>query len=294
MHRVILSLSVLFLACGPKEEDYVTVSEADADADADTDTDADSDADTDTDPVYFEPAAVGFELYGGWNAETGDLIPYSLDEGKTLYSPFVLLSFANIDYFSATSADDQAANDCLVYATFTYANADVQAYLYDDPDGGSLGTWSGWEGSVEFDEGAFEADDIEGNCTNWDPAIYPGGGPIETFSGMHLGIAYGGFTDYLAEAWTETTIEDYGDFMFTQFIAVNHPDGAGGYDFKAYDWTTGFMWEMDTDNGNVSIDDKGNLTGASDFDVGGFTYGAAYWFEDFPNLDMSLLKEGVP
>ncbi len=285
-------LPLLSLACGPKEEDYVTVSEEDADTDTDADSDADSDTDTDTDtePAYFEPAAVGFELYSGWNAEFGQLSDFTFDAGKTVFPPYVEVHFANLDFFGATDADIQAANDCIVYASFVFSNAKVEAYSYED--GFSLASWGGWEGYLEFDSGNFESTDKEGNCTNWDPSIFPGGDPVETFSGMHFGVAYGGLTDYLASAWTDTTIEDYGDSMFTQFIAVNHPAG-DGYDFKAYDWTTGFLWEMDLDTAAVTVDDKGYLVLEDNFDRGGYTSGSAYWYEDFPNLDYSLLKEGV-
>ena len=105
---------------------------------------------------------------------------------------------------------------------------------------------------------------------------------------------------------------------FTMYTAMNHPnsEATSGYDFVGYDFSTGLYVEVDKDTcvdvdfedgssetvcGKVELDPSEDGTGyvyrTADFreDQGSrfaFIVGNAWWYEDFPNLDLNLMKEG--
>ena len=117
------------------------------------------------------------------------------------------------------------------------------------------------------------------------------------FNGMRFGMGFGELTEYNASAWAEETIEEYGDYMFTQYIAVNHPVG-DGVEFVGYNWTTAFLWQWDDVGGEILTEttDEGDLLIGQDPQNGnqsGWINSYAYWYEDFPNLDLDKLAEGV-
>ncbi len=291
LDKMLIVLALFAASCTKGEEcvDCETDGDADTDtdSDSDTDTDTDTDSDTDSDVEPWEPIAVAFELETGWNAETGAFVNSSFD-GVDYYPPIVTLTFADQEFFAAESEEDKDAHDCVVIAEYYYVEGDFETRDYDTDE--LLPHWTAYDGFIEFTTEYFESDDPENNCTNWDVEEFAGGDPVETFSGMHLGFAYGPMSDYLIDSWDPTTYDEYGPSMFTQFVAVNHPDDS----FVGYNWNTGLLWEMDLEAGLVTSDEEGYLIPATDFAVGGYTTGNAYWYEDFPNLDMTNLKDNVP
>lgn len=287
MHLPLFPLLLLGCPPGGKDSSNSDVTDADVDADTDTDADADADADADTDADYFVPAALGFHINSGWDTRSGALVHYSLD-GVAFAVPIAVLTFASLDYFYTTDLAERDAYDCTVSCPLTVEATNLATLDY--PTGASLPSWTAWAGSIEVRHAYFERDDAEGNCSNFDPDDYPGGDPTEVFDGMHFGVAFGPLSDFLVDGWDKTELEELGPSAFTMFIAVNHPDETGGHTLEGFNWTTGLLFEMDT-SGVVTVKDEAFVS-EMDVESGGFVMGRPYWFEDVPNLDFGILKDG--
>ena len=271
------------------DEDKGIGEEADADTDADSDSDADTDADTDAD-AYFEPVAIGFKYVGGWDSTTGELVDY-MYQGKS-YAPYVLLVLADLDYFSATDSAEQDAHSCEIYTSFYHGAASLTAETYDYGSGGgdSVTLWNSWDGGLYFDESLMASD----ACWNLDPAQYTDGMPVDLFNGIHYGFGFGPISQSLIDLFGKD-FADVEDSMFGIYQAVNHPDGSGGYDFIAYDWGYSNLYTWDSDTHEIDVDDKGFLVTGNigDPNPQGYVSSGSYWYEDFPNLDLSMLKDGA-
>ena len=277
-----------------------------------------------TDGDFLEPVAVGFEYVGAWDQEVGVLEDDYLypDLEDTNGGPFALLSTVNVSlatsaYFGMESDDpaiDAEHCDFLAFFVSTPGPLDVEEFNWDAGVGGTgvpLETWGTFEGYLVILE-----DTLDDTCYDLDPSVFPGGDPIETFDNMHFGMGFGPLSIYneqrLAEAYAEEW-PDYQDAFMSQYIAINHPDGAGGYTFTAYDWNTALLVETDYNEcqtvdgtstsfdvcGMVQIEEQDGgyvyvLGDVTDQPIHAYMNGSAYWYEDFPNLDLSLLKEGVP
>ena len=92
------------------------------DSDADTDSDSDTDTDTDTDVSYFEAVAVGFEYVGGYDRENGELVNFDYNDGNGERLAFVRVTFADTNFFSAQSSEEQEAHQCEVLALFDWVS----------------------------------------------------------------------------------------------------------------------------------------------------------------------------
>jgi hypothetical protein len=105
---------------------------------------------------------------------------------------------------------------------------------------------------------------------------------------------------------------------FSMYTAMNHPndESASGYDFVGYDWNSAFYVDADSSVCQDLVDEEteevygeacglvsviegedGPVYGAGNFnvDVGNryaYVQGGAWWYEDFPNLDLSIMGEG--
>jgi hypothetical protein len=101
---------------------------------------------------------------------------------------------------------------------------------------------------------------------------------------------------------------------FTGYIAMNHPEPTSdlGYNFVGYDFNPGYFSEIDMDLcaervidaegtteevcGGLVVDDEDMLVpGNHNIDVGsrrGYFTSWAWWYEDFPNLDLDIMGEG--
>lgn len=300
-----------------KDGDADEDSDTDGRSDDDTDDDTDGDTDDDTDSVtYFEPVAVGFEYVGGWDPDSESLTGWTSSTDGSLIDPYVIVTVTDLEFFSL-SGDEQEGHYCEMYYTFdAYASDELEAFEAGDPDaanpwetkGDQADLWGAFEGGLYLYGWSTDTEDV---CLSFDPAdwpdtledpdtgdvILPAGQPMMKFNGMRFGIGFGELTEYNANAWTEETLDEYGDFMFTQYIAVNHPVG-DGVEFVGYNWTTSFLWQWDEVGGEIITEtsDEGELLVGQDTQSGGasgWINSYAYWYEDFPNLDLDALAEGV-
>ena len=235
---------------------------------------------------WFEPTAVGFSYLGGWDEHADALTEWAYD-GES-YDGYVKVTLASAAFFSLAFDDPERDNEyCEIRAIYHSASDAIEAR--SEETGELVTLRAGFSGYLEI------YGYVGGQCYNLDPEVWTDGEPYEVFDGMHFGLGFAPLTAYLAQAWSEDTVAQYGDYMFASYIAVNHPDGSGGYDFIAYDWTTSILWQWDTSSGEVLTDNEGVLVG-QDFNdpvLSGWVSSYAYWYEDFPALDLSLLKEGV-
>ena len=104
---------------------------------------------------------------------------------------------------------------------------------------------------------------------------------------------------------------------FTQYISINHPNEDGGYKFIGYDWTSSIFVAADSEecaelestdpDGNPVSEEYCGLVETEEVDGGtnyvfgdvydvvnpqyGYVQGSAWWYEDFPNLDLDIMKD---
>jgi hypothetical protein len=144
---------------------------------------------------------------------------------------------------------------------------------------------------------------------------------LNHFNGMHFGLALGDRSSYHTESWEEADWwdDEYDKAYHTQYIAMNHPnaDTSTGWDFIGYDWTTSLYSPADPDScfdfvyedgsseemcGEMILeegDEPGSYSyvlGDTSEDVGSryaLLLGNSWWYEDFPNLDLDDLLDGV-
>ena len=139
---------------------------------------------------------------------------------------------------------------------------------------------------------------------------------LNLFQGMHFGFGLGPWSTYMTE--TSADWEDWDDevdpyFYLSGYIAMNHPNSETelGYDFVGYDFNSGIYSGVDMDLcadredaegevtticGGLTVDDEGYYEkGNHNVDVGmrhGYFQSSAWWYEDFPNLDLEIMTEG--
>jgi hypothetical protein len=332
MTKLVPTLALLLATVGCTKSDLDDtdnpISEADADADADADSDTDSDADTDA-PFVFEPAAVGVYLEAGYDSDDEELTWYSFEsDTDTSYDPFMYLTVPDIEWFSLSSDDpSRADHECKIYATFPHVIEAFPAgygFDYTAGKGGNGETYNLFffaEGMADiYSYDALLDDfgelilDADGNAQASEPCqALIDSGVMAQLAGMHLGLGMGELSTYLTEEYWDNFDGDLAELEGTVaggYIAMNHPDGAGGYDFKAYDWGNAFFFEGTLDEGTYVEDSEGNeievdlvtatvdaeestlvRTNAGDTALIRFN---TYWYEDFPNLDLDMMQEGVP
>ena len=132
------------------------------------------------------------------------------------------------------------------------------------------------------------------NCTAFDPAEWTDGMPVERFNGMKFGMGFGPMTEYLATRYTDEESQALArSSAYATYIAMNHPAGVGETEFIGYDWTIAWAFEWDSETGIVSIDEDGqSLIRVETENVSSaYVQSSAYWYEDFPNLDLDGLIE---
>jgi hypothetical protein len=293
------ALAGIPFAISCEDDKPIDSGEGDADTDTDSDTDADADTDTDTDTDTdppLEAVAIGLQFEFGWDQNTGIMNScYPSDDPKKpdCYVPNVLVTLPNIDFFGGTLDQDAAA--CEFIAVFKPEAATFPAETYDYAAGAPAGTtktlWASWEGTLVFDETYIDKV-AEPECFNLDTTLFPTGNPVDVFNGMHVGIGLGAMTDNMWEIFGTKTTTKYDDYLYTGFVAMNHPDGAGGIDFTGYDWNYNYLFEVD-DKG-VAIVDGDNLVPVDitvPVNLRGIVRSFPYWYEDFPHLDFSILKD---
>jgi len=281
----LIFLAAAAVGCGTKDD---TATWDDTEADADTDADSDTDTDADTDVSYFEPVAVGFEYVGGVDFENEELLNYDYDDGNGERPYFVRLTFAETDFFGASS-EDQLQYQCEAYAAFVYDTADLECQTYETKAAGD--TFVTFTGTLEF-----AADNMSGeNCTAFDPAEWTDGMPVDRFSGMQFGLGFGPVTDYLLGPYQDDaeSLEIISKSSWASYVGMKHPaSGAGGEPtFIGYDWTVALAFDWDIETGIVTSEEDGSLEFIEvENQTNAYVQSTAYWYEDFPNLDLDDLK----
>lgn len=319
-----LPAAILLSACERTEKDSNTFIPSDDSGTGNTDdSGATDDSGTTDDGDYLDVVAVGFEYVGVWDQELDVLDYYSLypDLDDTNGGPFlnpslVRVSLATTAYFGMDFDDPNIDYEhCDFYAYFISVPAPltVEEFDWESGVGGSgvpLETWGTYEGYL-----AVDVDSLDDTCFDLDPAVFPDRDPISVFDGMHFGMGFGPLSPYNDTRLSESYAEEWPDYensYMSQYIAVNHPDGAGGYTFTAYDWNSALLVETDysvcadfDDGSGGTVEICGEcqidadagvfiLDDVNDQPIHNYILGNSFWFEDFPNLDLSILKEGVP
>ena len=238
-----------------------------------------------------------------------------------------VVTLATMDYFSATTEAEKEGEYCEWFAFFGGAvvggevtdpvpyDMNAQEFDWESGSGGSgvlVDEWAAWEGGLPIADGT-----MSDRCADWVDADY------SLFNGMHYGLGFGPLSSYMTDEltdadWWDDEVHPY--TYFTMYTAMNHPsdEATSGYDFVGYDFTRAQYVEVDesvcaeridSTTGEVTEevcgqflyemteDGSGYYYEPGDFreDVGSryaFVNGRAWWYEDFPNLDLSLMREG--
>jgi hypothetical protein len=235
---------------------------------------------------YFQPIALSVSYTGGWDEHQNALLDWAY-EGEG-YDGYIRLTLVSEDFF-LYSQDDPAIEDeyCEIRSLFHSQAAALQAASQADDTPAQLR--ASFVGELEI------YGFIGTACYNLDPAIWTDGSPREAFDGMRLGLGLAPLTDFLAGSWTSETLAAYGRYMLAAYIAINRPDGVGGVEFVARDWTTALLWQWDVDTGEVLTNDESVLMGqdVSDPVLSGWISGYPYWYQGLDELDLDLLAEGT-
>ena len=320
----LLLLSVpLAVACGDKSIDDTTEPSTEASSEP-------SGEDTSVEEaVPLVPAAIGFEYSGLWDAGANDgdgglsayLFPdlNNTNEGAPLIlSDGVTVTITSAAYFSSDLTDEEKElEQCTVFAWFdsTPANLLVDDYDWENYAAGletyTAETWQSFEGIL-----VFNLDSASDRCAELDE-----GYSLDTFDGMHFGLSFGGLSDHMtaeleSSDWWADDAEAQNSY-FTQYISINHPNEDGGYKFIGYDWTSSIFVAADSEecaelegtdaDGNPVSEEYCGLVETEEVDGGasyvfgdvydvvnpqyGYVQGSAWWYEDFPNLDLDIMKD---
>lgn len=252
-------------------------------------------------------------LFPDLNNENGG-VPFALGN-------LVTVTLASIEYFSLGSGatdEERAFETCTVYADFAYSPANLLAQDFDWTTGtGGLDNvelWQSFEGTL-----VFRLDSASDRCAELDE-----GHSLDQFDGMRFGIGMGPLSTYMSGEfestdWWADDADAQGSYH-TQYIAVNHPAETDlGYNFVAYDWTSAIMVNIDTEScvdaatGEVVASDVESeskvcgevmtveVDGSPNYDLADqnenfgsrnvYVSGSSWWYEDYPNLDLDLMKE---
>jgi hypothetical protein len=308
MRSIVLLLAGILVGCSGSDDKGTPGPGGDDDDDDDATTES---AHTGGAPGGgIDVVAVGFEVFATLEAD-GTLTSYTFD-GATAYAPLVILTFTDAAYFSATTAADQEGHFCTAAALMA---ADVYtdvtplvkpAQIPTRSQALSQGTGTGIDNAILYVSYEVALNVLEHDCAGvvdaekWgaDGALL-----VDPFHGARFGYGFGKQTDYLRAAYLsdgETTndyLEKYEDAMMATYVAINDANG----DWYGYDWTTTILFENEPDTNQVLADDQDYLIPKpiSFLPVGsdlpeGYLSGNAYWYQDFPLLDLSNLRDGAP
>ena len=301
-----LMLGLLGACTGTSEDDDKPVTDDDdGDDDGNTPT---GETGTDGTGDYFEPVAVGFEFDGVVlpDGTPGSYLYDDPTDGLTYERyPLMIVTFASLEYFEDTSQTDEeiAARTCSV----------VAVPWTPSPIAGQIPTHDGALLHYSYDVALdLEIDPDSTDCDEeLDPAVWgeDAEGLLEQFDGMHFGYGWGQQTEYLTEPWEQETLDDE-EFMsswLASYVAIN--DAAG--EWVGYDWTYGFAFQWDIETGYLvtvpdpdppaTYPDRQLLVRQEVTDIPAgdplppmYIRSSAYWYQDFPLMDLSNLKDGAP
>ena len=250
-------------------------------------------------PINLDPIAVGFEYEGAFDGT--DIASFIIEEAGEVYEipPVVYLTFANTEFFSATDEETQAFNSCTVFAEFDV----IAGESVVSTNGGTV--WNQWDTTMSVSTQSWDA---EGGCAEvLDPSIWGEGGVdlLEPFTTFRYAFGFGPMTEYLEAAWQDDDgnwlsedIEEFSTAFMAHYSAINDEDG----NFVLEDWTTAYAFDYNAETGEIptETDADGNEVYITlDMSVAGelpptFIRTNAYWYQDFPLLDLSNLGDGRP
>ncbi|MEN0064144.1 MAG: hypothetical protein AAGA48_18485 [Myxococcota bacterium] len=249
----------------------------------------------------FEPVAVGFEYQGGLGP-LGQWLEFRLNENSDPTPPLLTLTFASEVFFSAADELTQDLNSCSLVATLTPLPTQLQIKNRSRGDGSQAILWQTYDFAFPSDPyqwGSSCGDPIIDGDGYLDPKVWGVDGQdlIDKFLGAHVAIGFGPFTDYLIDSVSDydELEEDERESFFTMYIAINDKSGA----FIAEDWTRARTFFWDPDSGVPEVDSENFLTPIPADTEGGWLNSAyiqsrAYWYQDFPLLNLDNLKDGAP
>lgn len=297
---------LLLCACSGDAKPVTTDDPGDDDDNGD-----DDDTDSGTPPTgnFFEPVAVGFEFQGGILSDgtlSGYRYPGDPEDTTMEYIPYVVLTFASEAYFGAADATAQLPESCYAVALVDPLPAptvpSIPSFLFDPETSTPTSTPGLLTFSYEF---PLSIDPINSTCFDeseggkLDPALWGPGGTVDlldAFNGAHFGMGFGPLTDYGLAAFGEETLTnpEYDDFVnatFSEYIAIND---AGGQ-WAALDWNLGYLFQWNEVTHEVAVDADDLLTyiPLNGTIPTGFIRSNALWYQDFPLLDLSNLKDGA-
>jgi hypothetical protein len=240
-------------------------------------------------------------VQGGWDQSRAALEHVLIPIGGSLYDipPVVYVELVN-DAFFAPYGPDDPDNYCDFYATFNgHPSAGVNGSSFDFAAGtGSNGDLpdigTGFEGTLDLPP-TFD----NPRCYALETALFPGGTPTTIMDGMHFGFSFGPLSPYLDNFLFSGTGAGFDpDGVLTSYVAINHPNGAGGVTFPAYDWDYSLYVRTDYGYcvaglcGLTEVDPSGHfvLGDVHDQPLHGYVKSIPYWYEDLVNLDLALLK----
>ena len=330
MKNLTFTLLGALLTFGCTEDKEIESEEGGFDQNAETDADADADADADGAFVPVAIGIEFNGIWDEANNELRNFVyPGELTEdGEPMAaSAHAVVTLATMDYFSATTDAEKEGEYCSWVAWFVGAvvggettdpqpyDMNAQEFDWDAGVGGSgvlVDEWTAWEGGLLINEASMDE-----RCADWEGADY------NQFHGLHYGLGFGDLSSFMTDELTDTDWWDdevHPHTFFTMYTAMNHPneESANGYDFVGYDFTRAQYAEVDesvcADFPAEEGEEAETVCGAfviewtdetetsyyyeaGDFreNVGeryAFVSGSAWWYEDFPNLDLSIMTEG--
>jgi hypothetical protein len=173
-----------------------------------------------------------------------------------VYVPYVLLTFASLEFFSVETPEEQLLESCTAVAFFADG-------LPISPTAIPIETFEGDVGVAHYSyDTNLVIDPANTNCFDateggkLDLTVWgPGGSEadlLEAFNGAHFGMAFGPHTEYILAAFGDDTLADpdFMDSTFTEFIAINDSTGA----WNGVDWSFGslFVWDEATQEVEVN------------------------------------------
>ncbi|MEC7987791.1 MAG: hypothetical protein VX278_21665 [Myxococcota bacterium] len=273
----------------------------------------------------FEEIAIGFEFIGTWDQTNNTLNGWEDSFGTQ--EAYVLIHIANAEFFSDGAGEDNE-NLCTLFALFDNQSTtlNTQEYDWNNPPTSSnqyplntaaVASWASFEGTLSI---LAASDDTLETCTlvdNSDILTNNNGNFSFGLDGMRFGISFGALNSF-HESWLESAyvmnadndsngIDDLVEYFdenregfVTQYVHINHPNSASasGYDFTGYDWNYATLSYMNADDTIASIPCAYDTTQTCydlvqdpyDASLNVFVVSNAYWFEDIPNIDFSLLS----
>lgn len=317
MRSWVLLLAGIWVGCSGDDKTTPTGDDDDDDTDGNPTTETAHTGDGGPAGAGMQPVAVGFALSAAVDGD-GALANFNYGVPDEEYPPQVVMIFADVAYFSATTSQEQEGHFCVVTGFFSLST-DITIPALEKPDQLDTRSWPAYYGTGtgidnavlywSYDlvlAGLLESETYPcAGVVDADTWGEDAAGLIMPWVGAHFGWGFGQLTPYLREAYLDEgeTTSDYlaetEQSMMAAYVAIN--DANGG--FFAYDWTASIAYEMDPTTNTVTTDAMGApsvLVPVDFLPVGAdlpevFVQSNPFWYQDFdPFIDFSNLTDGAP